>query len=142
MPKNQPPYEVGYARPPRSGQFVKGRSGNPNGRPKGSRNFAAVVLRESRKTVRVNSPRGSRSVTKLEAAVMQLGNKAAQGDLPAQREFLSLVRVSEEAASSGVVPLTSREIDQKVMQNILQRMRKSAAEGTSTSAEAEKEGSH
>jgi hypothetical protein len=29
-------YKVGYGKPPRSGQFKRGNSGNPKGRPKGS----------------------------------------------------------------------------------------------------------
>jgi uncharacterized protein DUF5681 len=32
--KRHPAYEVGYRKPPVSGQFAKGRSGNPNGRPR------------------------------------------------------------------------------------------------------------
>jgi hypothetical protein len=32
MPKDQQEYEVGYGKPPKSGQFAKGNSGNPNGR--------------------------------------------------------------------------------------------------------------
>ena len=28
------PHEVGYQKPPHHGRFVKGRSGNPKGRPK------------------------------------------------------------------------------------------------------------
>lgn len=36
-------YEVGYRRPPRQTRFKKGRSGNPRGRPPGSRNFASLV---------------------------------------------------------------------------------------------------
>jgi hypothetical protein len=142
MSKDEPPYEVGYGKPPRSGQFEKGKSGNPKGRPKGSPNLAMVVLRESRQRVRVNGPRGSHCITKVEAAVMQLANKAAQGDLPAQREYLSLVRLSELAASSGVVPQTSREIDQRVLQNILERLRSSPTKGTSTSAAPEGEEPH
>jgi hypothetical protein len=67
MPKDQQEYAVGYGKPPKSGQFAKGNSGNPNGRPKGSKNLASIVLRESRQPVRMNGPRGTRTVTKLEA---------------------------------------------------------------------------
>jgi len=85
MSKNERPNDVGYGKPPKNCQFTKGKSGNPRGRPKGSKNLASIVLRESQQRVRVNGPGGSRTVTKLEAAVMQLGNKAAQGELRSQR---------------------------------------------------------
>jgi hypothetical protein len=137
MPKNEPPYEIGYGKPPVSGRFAKGQSGNPKGRPKGSKNLATIVLQESRQPVRVNGPGGSRLVTKLEATVMQLGNKAAQGDLRSQREFISLVRTSEDAASPSVSPLTSHEMDQQVMQNFLQRMARISAEAKSANPETE-----
>lgn len=138
MPKDEQSYEVGYGKPPASGRFAKGRSGNPKGRPKGSKNLNTVVLRESRQTVRLNGPRGSRSVTKLEATVMQLGNKAAQGDLRAQREFISLVRISEEATNSEASPRTAREIDQQMKQNILRRMARIAAEAAATNPETDR----
>lgn len=134
MPEQDPPYPVGYGKPPESGRFAKGQSGNPKGRPKGSKNLATVAIRESRQRVRVNGPRGSHWVTKLEATVMQLGNKAAQGDLRAQRDFISLVRMSEDATNSGVSPLTSHEMDQKVMQDILRRMQGPSIEVTSTNS--------
>ena len=33
--------EVGYGKPPRETRFVKGRSGNPRGRPPGAKSFSA-----------------------------------------------------------------------------------------------------
>ena len=122
MPKDQQEYEVGYGKPPKSGQFAKGSSGNPNGRPKGSKNLACIVLRESRQPVRMNGPRGTRTVTKLEAIVTQLGNKAAQGELRATREFLPLVQRSEEAVNAESAPLVVHELDQRVMQSLRRRM--------------------
>lgn len=34
MTEDDKPYEVGYGKPPRHTRFVKGRSGNPRGRPR------------------------------------------------------------------------------------------------------------
>ena len=134
MAEDDAPYEVGYGRPPKSGQFKKGLSGNPTGRPKGSKNLATVVLKEARQLVRVNGPRGSRKVTKLEAALMQMGNKAAQGDLRASREFIHLVRCSEEAANTRADPLTTHEMDQQVMQSIRRRMESVKTESVNANA--------
>jgi len=96
-------------------------SGNPKGRPKGSKNLATIVLRESRQLVRVNGPHGSRKVTKLEAGMMQLGNKSAQGDLRALREFLALVARSEESLNSSTQTADLHESDERMMQSILER---------------------
>jgi hypothetical protein len=76
----------------------------------------------------MNGPRGTRTVTKLEAIVTQLGNKAAQGELRATREFLPLVQLSEEALSGGSAPLVVHESDQRVMQSLRRRLEKLKAE--------------
>src|ERR1700739_4829842 len=72
---------VGYERPPKATRFKRGVSGNPKGRPKGSLNVATVFLRTLNEKVVVHEHGKRRTVTKLEAALTQLVNKAATGDL-------------------------------------------------------------
>jgi hypothetical protein len=38
--------KVGYGRPPKHSQFAPGRSGNLNGRPKGSKNMTTLLQEE------------------------------------------------------------------------------------------------
>jgi hypothetical protein len=123
MSKDDSAYDVGYKKPPRSGQFVKGQSGNLKGRPKGSRNLASIVLQESRQKVRVNGPRGARTITKAEAGLMQLSNMAAQGNLRAVHQFTSLIQWSEETTAPKAPEHAQQEKDSQVMQMLLQRMR-------------------
>jgi hypothetical protein len=116
-------YEVGYGKPPRAGQFTKGKSGNTKGRPKGSKNLTSLILKESRQPVRINGPHGTKTVTKLQAIVMQLGNKSAQGDLRASREFLEHVQRSEEVTATQPTPNDVYEADKKTMLNLLARLK-------------------
>jgi Family of unknown function (DUF5681) len=117
-------YQVGYAKPPRSGRFAKGRSGNPAGRPKGSRNLATIFNKISRERVRVKTETGTKFITKLEAALTQLTNKAASGDLRAIRELFNWLRGFQDENSVSSPSPVSRERDQAVIANILDRMRR------------------
>ena len=135
VPKNDGD-DVGYKKPPKSGQFQKGTSGNPKGRPKGSKNLASIVLEESRKPVQVSGPGGTRKVTKIEATVTQLGNKSAQGEIRAANVFIPMVERAEEAINAESAPLTVHELDQRVMESLRRRMQKMKTEaGTSDGGE-------
>src|SRR5262245_3868094 len=72
--------DVGYGKPPKATRFRKGRSGNPRGRPRGSRNFASLMEEALAEPVMINENGRRRKATKLEVIVKQLVNKAAQGD--------------------------------------------------------------
>ena len=74
---------VGYRSPPEATRFKKGVSGNPRGRPKGSLNVATVLTKTLRERVTITENGRRKTVTKLEAALKQLVNKAAAGDLRA-----------------------------------------------------------
>jgi hypothetical protein len=118
--------EVGYGKPPQATRFRAGQSGNPRGRPKGSKNLALVIQRDGRQLVKVNGPRGVRSITKQEAAVMQIGNQAAQGNLAAARVYLSLMQFCESSDQKSNLPPAPHERDTAVMKNILERIRRAS----------------
>ena len=83
-------YEVGYRRPPASGQFKKGRSGNPKGRPKGSGNFLTLLDEELSQKIVVTENGKKKSLTRLQAMVKRLVAGALQGD---QKQLLALVEI-------------------------------------------------
>lgn len=84
------PYEVGYGRPPTHSQFKKGESGNPKGRPKGALNLATLFNRALSEKVTITENGRRRNITKLEIALKQLINKAAQGDPRSMHLMLSM----------------------------------------------------
>ena len=113
---------VGYARPPQSTRFPKGQSGNPKGRPKGSFNFVTMLMATLREKVVINENGQRRSVTKFEAALKQLVNKAASGHLGAILQLVALAREAEERENlPGKQDPGLNEVDQKVLQGILSR---------------------
>ena len=89
-------YEVGYGKPPRNTQFQKGVSGNPKGRPKKARDFDPELLRESSASITLNENGSRRSVSKHEAAIKQLINKAMGGNVPALRTYLDHYQMALE----------------------------------------------
>jgi hypothetical protein len=123
MPKkdDDSAYEIGFGKPPEHSRFRKGLSGNPKGRPKGRRNLATVLERSLQEKVVINENGVRRTVTKLEAAVKQLVNKAAAGDLAALRQLTALAgSVAEQGVEKATNELT--DIDLEVMQGVIKRL--------------------
>lgn len=121
-PAPAPVSHVGYRSPPEATRFKKGVSGNPRGRPKGSLNVATVLTRTLREKIVINENGRRRTVTKLEAALNQLVNKAAAGDLRALRHLTALALDAE--AQQNVRDSQRQdlgELDRDVMQGILRR---------------------
>jgi hypothetical protein len=83
-------YQVGYRKPPQHSRFKKGQSGNPRGRPKGSESFARLARRILNEKIVIRENGERRTITKLQAALKQLANKAAAGDPRAIRDVLKL----------------------------------------------------
>ena len=83
-------YTIGYRRPPASGRFQKGQSGNPKGRPKGSPNFITLLEQELSATIVVNENGKKKTVTRMKAMVKRLVAGALQGD---HKALISLVEI-------------------------------------------------
>jgi hypothetical protein len=116
-------YEVGFGKPPKRARFKKGQSGNLKGRPKGTLNLATVLERTLREKMLINENGRRKTVTKLEAAIKQLTNKAASGELKALQLLAGLVRSAEEPAIKVAIPSSSLdEVDEKVVLGILKRL--------------------
>ena len=99
-------YEVGYGKPPTSTRFEPGRSGNPRGRPKGSRNKQAgvgqerlkeILLAEAYRSIRINDGERQIKVPMAQAIIRSLAVNAVKGQQRAQRLFTELLSATERA---------------------------------------------
>ena len=127
-------WEVGYGRPPLATRFKKGQSGNPKGRPRGARNLATLVTEALDEKVAVTERGKRRKITKREAIIKQLANRAASADLKATQILLGLMQDIERRAERTAEPATLSEADRQVLEFIRNR-RLSAANDQETTDE-------
>jgi hypothetical protein len=105
-------FEVGYARPPVATRFQPGQSGNPRGRPKGARNLSTIVAAALGERVAVNENGKRRRISKMEAIVKQLVNRAASGEARATQLLLALVQAQEAQKRSATASADTEKINE------------------------------
>lgn len=118
---------VGYGRPPRQHQFKPGKSGNPKGRPKGSKN-AQTILREIM-TRRIPARVGGKTVrmTVCEAIFTKITEDALKGDPKSASFLINRFDMNEpeaavQALEAGAVEET--EIIESFVQSYLKKQEK------------------
>ena len=73
-------YELGYGKPPVSTRFKPGQSGNPKGRPRGSKGFNALMKRALSETIPVREDGQLRLMSWYEVIIKSWIAQALKGD--------------------------------------------------------------
>lgn len=82
-------YDVGFKKPPNHTKFQKGQSGNPNGRPKGSRNMSTIMQEVLGRPVIIRQNGQERRIPLREAFVHRLAGKTLEGNV---RDMIALMK--------------------------------------------------
>jgi hypothetical protein len=115
--------------PPENSRFRPGKSGNPGGRPKGSKNLSTILMEAARAPVTATINGKPRRISKIQATVMQLATKAAAGDRAAIAKFLDLIdEIETRAAAARPAQFPLSEMDLEVLRAVYERMKKSDPE--------------
>ena len=110
-------YEVGYRKPPRETQFRVGSSGNPKGRPKGSKNFESKVVAMFDRKIVIQEKGRPRRITMADAILMKLTAQAIAGDMSATRLAIGLLQMTRQ--ESAPTDVFSSEADRALLMAFL-----------------------
>jgi hypothetical protein len=83
-------YAVGYGKPPVETRFQKGQSGNPEGRPRGTKKLVTLLAEVLSQRSGLPNPDGS-WMTKAEAIFFSLATQASTPDLKAKKLLFDLM---------------------------------------------------
>jgi hypothetical protein len=114
-------YAVGYCKPPRHSRFKEGQSGNPRGRPAGSKSLKTLVTQELNEDTVITEDGRPRKITKREAVAIGLVNRSATGDFRAVKILLDIEGQAEPLSRETAA---YSEADEKIFERLRKRFTK------------------
>lgn len=113
-------YDIGYGKPPKENQFPKGKSGNPKGRPKGSRNTYKMLEELLSQKVPVIQDGKTIRISKKKAILLQAVNPAVKGDPKAITTILPhMIEADARAETMEKTKDASSQTDKKIIEQFL-----------------------
>lgn len=110
--------DVGYGRPPRKHQFQPGQSGNPKGRPKGSKNESTILREILNRKLQISRDGRPRKITVLEGVHLRIAEDALKGNVKSAAFLLNRYAAM---VSGDIKPSELGDDDQKVLDAFARR---------------------
>jgi hypothetical protein len=117
----EPSSNVGYCRPPAEHRFKPGRSGNPKGRPKGSRNIASIVADVLARRIRTKIDGETQRILPTEALVHVVLRKALNGDRHAWETVFRWIEQAEASKERRDAVRSFGEKEEAILQRMQER---------------------
>ena len=131
------PDHAGFGLPPVASRFKKGRSGNPKGRPKKSRNLRTEMRETLFQPMAVRIGGKTKKVSAVNALAINTLGAAFRGDMRATDKIFKLADRYPADDASNEEPLT--EDDRLILYQTLERMVEERLRARAQEAAAEKE---
>jgi len=114
--------QSGYKRPPNSGRFKPGMSGNPHGRPKGTRNLRNDLTQLMNKKIAVRENGKVRNISRQEAMLLRLYDQALHRDVRAATSIINMImKLDLTGGSEDLVREAISETDKEIIADFLRR---------------------
>jgi hypothetical protein len=111
----------GYKNPPKATRFKPGTSGNPRGRPKGTRNLGTDLTDILKRQVSIRENGKERRISRQEAMLLSLYNKALHGDVRAATAIVAMLTKLAPQPILRAEPETLPAHDAQIVAEFLRR---------------------
>ena len=124
-------YEVGYKKPPTHTRFRPGRSGNPRGRPKGSKGLNTLIRESLSEMVIARTARGEKKISRIQGIIHKLQEMALKGNVRALTQLMAYYSAAVPDALETSGPAAPQDLSATDQAILAEYMASMSSEGDS-----------